>query len=239
MQRLTYCFCAASLLAAAACGSDDNVDKSDITDEEYDDVATSLASTTRPSNAGGSGEIGAMVDATVLARGGVLPGFTLGGTAWVGDKLGMSYRYELDCEDSAGNDLPSCGPAFLMIDLERSGAWSITGLNSNLATFDGSGHMEYDSRIERQNGDVATYDLEYDADYSAIVVARDSSWPSSGEINYSLSIDRVSSTGSGDVERHFDLDAKIEFIADGHATLTIDGSRTYDLDMQTGAVVRF
>src|SRR5689334_18216810 len=84
--------CAALL---AACSSDDS-----ISDEDYDDVASALASTSRPQGGSRGGELGAMADLGILARGGAVPDFTLGGNVWLGTRRGLSYRYEVACHDS-------------------------------------------------------------------------------------------------------------------------------------------
>lgn len=253
MKSLLYCaFGTAALLAA--CSTDDGVQ---ISDEEYDDIASSVASTTSQRSTGGGGELGAMGDVTVLARGGILPGFAIAeADVWVGEHLGVTYRYDFECRDRNGKIVLGCGAStdradvliswtgslelpLLTIDLERDGRWIVGGLSSNTAVVDGEGHLDVETHFEHQDrGISATYQLSYDADYDAIVFERGYPFPRSGTIEYSLDVDRTRVSAGRTDEQHFDVDAEVVFETNNHATITLDGDHRYDLDLATGVTVR-
>lgn len=246
MKPLLY----ASVVGAAlvACSSDDS-----ISDEDYDDVASSLASTIRPQGGTRGGELGAMVDLGILARGGAVPGFSLGGNTWLGNRLGLAYRYELACHDTEDRSQFLCNDEtdvayvdvvlsgtlelpFLHLQLDRMGDWLIRGLTTDVATLDGSGLVQLDTRVERA-GTTTTYELTYDADYRGIALARGEAWPRQGSIEYAIEVHRTRTTGGDTATRHYALDARLELAAGDQAMLAIDGSRRYHLDLETGEIV--
>jgi hypothetical protein len=239
--------CAAALVAA--CSSDDT-----ISDEDYDDVASALASTNRPQGGSRGGELGAMVDLGILARGGAVPGFSLSGNAWLGNRLGLSYRYELACHDTEDRSQLVCNDEtdvayvdvvlsgmldlpFLHLQLDRMGDWTVTGLTTNAASLDGSGLMQLETRVERTDT-TAMYELTYGADYRGITLARGEAWPRAGSIEYAIEVERTRTTSGTTDTRHFTLDARLNLAAGGRAMLTLDGSQHYQLELDSGVVAR-
>src|ERR1700729_4366209 len=108
MKTLALASALASALAFVPSCTTDNKD-SNITQDEYDDVAQSVGSST--ATGGGGGDAGAMADVVVIARGDMPLGFTVNGSGSVtGSHLGLSYSYMLTCDDAQGTVLSVCGP---------------------------------------------------------------------------------------------------------------------------------
>ena len=135
------------VLSFAACTS-----SSTPTRAQYDDTAQAIASTTATS--GGGGDVGSMADSVTIAQGAMPTGFTLMGNGhFQGTRLGLDYSYAIVCKTAAGA-INACGPltdsasvdvawsgdlatANVDASVMRSGSWSITGLQSDTATFSG------------------------------------------------------------------------------------------------------
>jgi len=246
-----FACCAAVVFAAAACAADDRVP---ISDEEAHDLAMSLASTLRPP--GGGGELGAMLDVAVIARGGTPTGFApdADGTM-AGQHLGLAYRYQLACRDAHNRTLPACDartdnadvvvswqgildlPALVMV-IERDGAWILNDITPARLRLDGDGTMTYESRVVQRDGSTATYQLAYEASHRAIMLAPDDDWPHAGTIRYALTATRSRDGGAPAQTRELTVRAELRFVAGGIATIALDGARTYRVDLATGAVER-
>lgn len=245
MKHLASCL----LALIPACASNDAVH---ISDEEYDDAALSIGSTTAAH--GGGGEIGAMADVMLLASGTMPLGF-LGGTdgLYHGEHLGLRYDYELACVDAGGHRLASCGHTtdrarvhvtwkgrlelpFLMIAVEREGDWTIRDLTTDAPILDGDGHMTYDTAVDYpERGARTTYHFAYDARYEQVHYAEGRI---AGTTRDTVVAERTRTTGNRTDTRSFELGAVITFAANGHAVIDLDGTRRYDLDVTSGAVVR-
>jgi hypothetical protein len=195
-----------------------------------------------------------MVDLGILARGGAVPGFSLGGNAWLGNRLGMAYRYEVACHDGEDRTQLVCNDetdiAYVHVELSGTvelprlhlqlgceGDWTIYGLTANAATLHGSGLVQLESRVERPDGTV-TFELTYGADYRGIELARGEAWPRDGSIAYALEIRRTGAAGGTADTRDFALDARLDLGPSGHAMLTLDGAQHYRIELETGEVAR-
>src|SRR5687767_2799807 len=74
-------------------------------DEDYDDVASSIGALT-------ASDAPAMDDSMTAAEGQEISGLTSEGSGtWSGERLGLSYRYELTCMDAGGEVMALCGDA--------------------------------------------------------------------------------------------------------------------------------
>jgi hypothetical protein len=248
MTGLAYWFAPLTLVACAGSGTATVT----TTDAEYDSTAQAIASSSRPS--GGGGELDAMIDVTVLARGGLVPGFSFDADGRFHGRHGsFDISVAVACRNADGDSQLLCD-AFtdeadvdvswsgslhlpnLDITLSREGHWKASALTTSVARLDGDGQTDYDGRLNA-NGVVTTDALDSDADFDAVLIPRDGRAPTSGTIRYSLDVERTR-TGNGlDEERHLEIDAVLTFAADGHATLVLDGRRRYDLDLATGVVV--
>jgi hypothetical protein len=219
-----------------ACASDDGMQA--ITDQQYDDLARHIGATT--ANPSG-GEVGSMQDAIDLSIG-VLPrGISATGTGHFGGaRAGVTFDYAITCQDVRGNPLPACGaytdradvqvtwagaltlPA-LSADVSRHGHWVLANLTTDQPRLGGDGSFTFDSQIRS-----TAYHLAYTAHYDDVVF--EAHVPVSGQIHYAID-------ASGP-EGMFDVDAVITFTGDGHASLVLDGDRTYLIDLATGVVIK-
>lgn len=248
MTRLAYWF---APLTLAACAGSGTVTVT-TSDAEYDSTAQAIASSSRPS--GGGGELDAMIDVTVLARGGLLPGFILGGDGRFHGRHGsFDISLAVTCRNAAGDEQLVCDALTdeaavdvswsgalhlpnLDITIAREGHWAASALTTTVARIDGDGHTDYDGRLTA-NGVTTTDALTSDADFDGVLIPRDGRAPTGGTIRYSLDVERTR-TGNGiDEDRHFEIDAVLTFTGNGHATLVLDDHRHYDLDLATGVVV--
>jgi hypothetical protein len=235
-----------SLSACAGSSSDQP------TDADYDDVAKSVGSVVA---ANGGGEVATIEDAASISVGALPIDLSLEASGEVrGSRFGLTYSYMFECSDSLGNSLDVCDestdtadvdmawsgeiviPNELTASVERSGQWTMTNIQSGTASIDGVSSFDFDASFDGDDVD-RRYHFSYSAEYDHIVVEMTPSRLVSGTIRYDISADRfVSVDGGDDIDVSFDIDAVLTFDADGNATLVLDGTRTYDVDVATGHV---
>ncbi len=237
-----------SLVSSVACSTTND---HTATQDELDDVAQQMASTTAPG--GGGGEVGSMSDSMTLALGGSLPGFTLAGSGMLtGTHGGLTYSYGITCKDASGATLPACSSLTNSADVDlmwsgtlalpnftasvtRNGNWSLIGLQTSQATISGNGSFTFDASVTSIfRASTSTYHLSYDAMYDAVLIDTATKLAVGGDVKYT--IDGQHTTGGATSQ--FSIDADLAFHADGTATLTLDGSHEYTLDLSTGVVVK-
>jgi hypothetical protein len=247
MNRITLMTLALSIPACAA--------KNTPTPEQYDDTAQAIASTTATS--GGGGDASSMSDSVTIALGTMPQGFSLTGDGhFHGTRLGVDYNYAITCKSVAGVAGP-CGPATDQATVEvawsgtldtpsvnagvtRNGSWSITGLQSDTATFAGDSTFSFDATLHSifRPGATATYSFDASASYRAIQIATQSHQVIGGSASFDVAA-RATVTGAGgnSSDKSFDVHAEITFHADHTADLVLDATRHYSLNLTTGAVV--
>jgi hypothetical protein len=246
-MRSLALLCSTLALGAMACSSSDDTgdDTGAITQEEYDDVARSIGSSMATPSDGG--EVGAMADVAILAYGDLPLGFTLDvNGVFRGNHFGLDYSYALTCWD-VGGALVACDettdraevdlhwggalqfPGFTA-SVDRDGAWTLLGLQSDTITVGGDGSFAFDMSVDR--GPQIDYALDYDAAYDVDLDAA-SLLPVGGTISYGISAQK---SVDGVAVNAFTVDADVTFDANG-ATLTLDGAFRYDVDLATGVVV--
>jgi hypothetical protein len=250
MKHMALLLVSSSLLFAGACSDDDDGGSGDITREEYDDLARSVGSST----ASGGGDAGAMADVVVIASGDLPFGFTVDLDGHVtGDIGGLSYDFSLTCRDLTDLILPECDATTDRADVElawsgqldlpnfsssvtREGSWSVIDLQSDVATFNGDGSFAYHATITApETQSTVDYALDYAAAYDDVLIETDSLVAVGGTIHYDIAAEK-----QVDVEttRSFSVSADVTIHADGTATLLLDGTYEYTLDLATGAVAR-
>ncbi|MEZ4365230.1 MAG: hypothetical protein R2939_02945 [Kofleriaceae bacterium] len=236
------------LMAGAGCDDGDEP-----TTEDYDDVAQALGSSAADGD--GGGEAGSLRAAVELSTGDMPLGFTLAADgSIVGDHLGVTYSFELTCEDADGDTLALCGSDTAAADVElawsgqldlpnvdasveRTGSWRLTDLDGAIAHVDGESSFNYDLELRSTFRPVTrTYMLDYAASYDAVAVADDGTLVG-GSISYAVDAERTVDGTNRDVEASFSIDATLTFDGDGTGTLVLDGSHTYQVDLQTGATL--
>lgn len=234
--------------AATGCASNDGIE---VSHEEYDDLAMSLASTAH--TGGGGGELGAMADVMTLASGGQVEGFTIADDGMIrGQHQGLHYEYELACWDAAGGRLATCDPSteradvrvawsgmldtpLLAMAIERHGAWSLSDLRTGTTLLFGDGHMAYESSIANPDrGETTTYTLASDPTYDSIAITNA---PMGGTMHYAVDVAHMHATENRVDTRHFLIEANIE-VRPGHVAIDLDSTHFYDVDLSTGVVVR-
>lgn len=232
--------------SAGACAQ-----QSELSDEDYDDIAMGVGALV--ATPGGGGEAGAMDDAVRVAREGRAG--LVAGSVEVVVRAGLSYEYNVDCFDAAGNALETCDentdsaevsvtwsgdldtPSY-DASIDRVGEWSITGLQSATATLEGSGSFEVSSEFRAMYRDVIrSMRLSYDAEYDSVLIDTERRRAVGGRIRYAVRGERFVRRGSNERDIEFSVDAEVTFQADGSATLTLDGSHSYRIDAATGLVV--
>lgn len=237
-------------LSFTACAS-----KNTPTPEQYDDTAQAIASTT--ATGGGGGDVSSMSDSVTIAQGAMPTGFTLSGDGhFRGTRLGVDYSYAITCKTATGA-VGLCGPATDQASVQvawsgtldttnvnasvtRNGSWSITGLLSDTATFNGDSTFSFDATLHSvfRPGVTATYSFDASASYDAIKIATAQRQVIGGTASFDLAAHAtVTGAGSNNVDKSFDVHAEITFHADHTADLVLDASRHYSLNLTTGAVV--
>ncbi|HZO12090.1 MAG TPA: hypothetical protein VFB62_02495 [Polyangiaceae bacterium] len=222
------------------------------TEEDYDDVATAVGALV--SNESG-GEVGSMDDAAAVATGETPSGLTSEGSgSYQGARLGLSYSYQVTCKDVSGNTLESCDGATesanLVVDwggsldlarydatIARTGDWTLSGLQSEVAQFDGHGTFDVETHFTSLFRDVErSFLLDYDAQYDAVRWNRITKIPQAGSITYDVHAVRTKTRGSRESERELDVQVIVAFDESGTADISIDRERHYSLELLSGQI---
>jgi hypothetical protein len=249
MNRITWILLGSSLVACSSSSSPP-------TPEQYDDTAQAIASATAPS--GGGGDVASMTDTVTISLGAMPSGFSLMGNGhFHGNRLGLDYDYAITCKNLAGT-AGLCGPTTDQASVDvswsgnldtdnvdasvsRDGSWSVTGLQSDTATFSGESSFSFDATLQSifRPGVTATYTFDASASYKAIHISTQQRQIIDGSASFDLSAHhQVTGAGASNVDASFDVHAEITFHADRTADLVLDGSQHYSLDLSTGGVAR-
>jgi hypothetical protein len=232
----------AAALGGVGCSSSDS--KGTPTSSDYDDVAQSTAAIV--ATPGGGGEIGSMSDSATLALGTTPADVTLSASgSYSGVHSGVTYSFTLTCTDAAGLTLPHCGPTTndaqasvswsgdlsvpdYTATVNRSGSWTLSGVQTGTATFSGSGNLTFASQFASAFRDEqASTNLSYSATYDALTYNETTHLVTGGSVSYTINGAASASSTSGAAGGSFTIDAVLTFASNGTATLTLDGSHTY------------
>jgi hypothetical protein len=199
-----------------------------------------------------------MADSVSLALGVVPSGISATASgSFQGSHLGVTYNYSLTCKNAAGV-VGLCGPTTdqatvniswsgnltstnVDASVTRSGNWTITGLQSSTATFSGDSDFMFDATLRSifRPGVTATYSFDANASYNAVRISTQDRKVIDGSASFDLTAHHtVTGAGAGNVNASFDVQAEITFHADHTATLVLDGTQHYSLNLDTGIVVR-
>jgi hypothetical protein len=121
--------------------------------------------------------------------------------------------------------------------ISRTGDWEVSGLQSDVAVFDGEGTFDVDAEWVTLFGARKSYMLDYDAQYSSIAVRTSDRVVMSGEARWDVHAMRTRERGLRSAEAEYQIEAILTF-DNGTAVLTLDGSRRYQVNVQTGSVTR-
>jgi hypothetical protein len=252
MKRMTQITSLVTLLGAttAACSSSHQP-----TREEYDDTAQAIASTT--ATGGGGGDVASMSDSVTIALGTMPAGFSLSGSGqFRGSRLGVDYSYSIACENLAGAPLTLCDRTtneatvdvawsgnldtqYVDASVTRSGTWTVTGLQTDTATFAGDSTFSFDATVHSifRPGVTATYAFDASASYDAVRISTQQRQVVDGSASFDISARHTVTGGRNDVDASFDVRAEITFHA-GTADLVLDGTQRYTINLASGLVVR-
>lgn len=225
--------------------------KDTVDDETYDDVAVAVGSLVANDS---GGEVGSMNESVALSGGQEISAFVAAAKRQV-VRAGLSYEYDLTCFDAAGTEQAACDAATTdsadvsvtwsgSLDLprydssiNRTGQWSLSGLLGDITSLNGTGTFAIDSSFEAMYRPVTrTLSLDYQAEYDEVQIDRANERIVGGTIHYSIEGQRDVQRGERTREGSFSIDAVVTFDGTGVATVTLDGSRTYTVNLGTGAV---
>ena len=257
MKRISLLTWSAALgagLFTTACSSDS---KTKPTAEEYDDTAQAIATATSPSNNGASsgGDVASMSATVDLSLGVTPPNISLMGNGhFHGTMLGLDYDFSLTCKAAGGATAP-CGPAtdaatadvtwsgnlsssVVSADVNRTGSWTVSGLQSNTASFSGDSTFSFDMTIHSifRPGAQATYNFDASANYNAVLIDTTDGATIGGSAAFSVTAHHMVSGTNHDVDATFDVAAQLTFHDNDTADLTLDGNVHYTIDLNTGVV---
>jgi hypothetical protein len=247
-RSLMLVLCVASL--GAACSGTDTPAESD-----YDDVAQALGSVTATES--GGGEVGSLIDASVIATGSAADGIALHASgSFSGNRLGLTYDYDVSCADISGAPLLPCtsasdsadvtvkwsgelATAALNATVSRAGELALKDIQSGTVSISGHSSLQLDARFDAPLRDATrTYHLSYEAEFQDLRVQRTPARMLGGSIRYALEVERTASNRARESSANFEIEAELVFGADGSAQLTLDGSRHYSIDPHTGVVAK-
>jgi hypothetical protein len=241
-------FLATSVLALAMTGCGEKSDQP--TQQDYNDVASSVGALV----AGGGGELASIEDSVGTATGEIPFGFTSNGSGQIeGERGGLRFLYEVSCTDADGVTMAACDSTtdsasllvewsgnyegdFWQFEISRTGEWSVTGLQSDVAVFSGEGTFDVSSASQSLDGQrsrsfelsyAGSYDIHWDIAAQRVI---------EGSIAYDVHAERHADGPAAEADAVFDIDAEITFDGTGAARLVLDGSHSYDLDLTTGVV---
>jgi hypothetical protein len=229
-------------VAPAGCSSGSSTP----TANDYDDVAQSMSALVGTSSSGG--EIHSMSDTVSLALG-VTPGaLSLNAQgAFGGASGGVNYSYTVTCANATGASLSHCGGATssahaavswsgnltmpgVTASVNRTGDYSVSGLQSGHITFDGAGSFSYHGEIQSLfRPEQATSSLSFDAKYAGLTYDATLGHVTGGTITYTVDASLQASSSTSHGGGSFVIDAAVVFAPDGSATITLDGAHVYNV----------
>lgn len=235
--------------SGAACSDDDHDDNP--TAADYDQIATSMGALVSGQD---HGEVTAMSDSVAFARGEGDPIFTVdAGGSFIGDRLGFSFSYKVSCKDAGGATV-ACGDDAaeahitaawdgtwdgdsLDVTSSLDADWTLRDLNASIVTLDGSSDASADIDFVTDTS-ARHWAVSYSADYDAVGFRASDKKPVSGAATFSIVVDRTVDGDSSESDLHADVAGSVTFDANGDAIMTLDGTHSYRLNVQTGAVAR-
>lgn len=242
-----------SLTLGATLGACQAQSDDELSDEDYDDIAAAMSGLLGTSS--GGGEVGSMADASAMANSGALANAEGDSGVEIVVRAGLSYEYRIDCFDITGGLLDLCSEltdsADVSVDwrgeldtpryqssIQRTGSWSLTGLQSGTAELSGTGSFDIESSFMAIYRDTErTLDLSYDAEYEGVQIDTSSHTVVGGTVRYSVQGSRLTERGDRNRDGNFSVDAEVTFNADSTATLLIDRARSYEVNLDSGEVI--
>jgi hypothetical protein len=240
-----------SALTLGACSSSKQASP-----EEYDDTAQAIGGTV--ATGGGGGDVASMTDSVKIALGAMPGGFAVTADGHIqGSRLGLDYSYAITCKNLTGTTLTTCDPTTNQAQVDvawsgnldtpnldaavtRNGTWSVTGLQTDTATFSGDSTFSFDATLTSifRPGVTATYEFDATASYQAIRVATADHRVIDGAATFDVTAHHTVTGSRRDVDASFEVHAELTLHTDHTAQLVLDGTRHYSISLETGLVVR-
>lgn len=217
-------------------------------EQDYDDLAQTLAGIVR------APQLAAMQDGVTLGYSAALPGFTTVQPGEVaGTREGVSYDYMFHCEDLGHIDNFDCGPASdhihvyatidgpWMIDqlafssVKLTTRWTIREIYLNKPQVEGTAQLVTSSSLSTTG---TKLDLTVDClSFDHVRLDPVPTLPFAGGVTYMITAHRERATATPP-SRDFTASAAITFAAGARATIALDGTHTYSLNLANGTVSR-
>lgn len=230
------------VIADAAGASDAAIDP---IQQDYDDLAMTLVDAIR------STQLQALQDGINTAYGGgQLPGFTeIQPGELVGTRGDVRYDYMFHCEDQLAHDNYTCGPAsnhihwmatisgpaaidqLTFAEYKLSSHWTIRNIYLNKPTVEDTDTLRLDATLAT---DGTRFQLTANGTFDHVLLDPQPTEPFGGGISYAVTVTR---TRAGQ-QRSYTATAVITFTGPGVGTVVLDGTNTYNIDMNTGSVSR-
>ena len=248
-------------LAIGACSSSSSTTPA--TSADYDDAAQTIATSTATTSGSTvqAGEVLAMADSVSLALGRLPLGFLRSGDGRIhGNRMGIDHNFTITCKDAAGATLAQCDKTTdsatvevqfsgdiktpnLTASVDRHGTWTITGLQSATATLNGDSSFSLDTSLMSifHQGVTSAFTLDATASYDAITISTADREVTGGKATFDLKTHRTvtgTDMGSHDVDKTVEIHADLTFNGNGTATLVLDGTHTFTINLKTGRVNR-
>lgn len=224
------------------------------TPEEADDAAQAIGLMV---SGGGGGDVTAMIDAVQIARGSTPRGLRQMPDGHVhGHRVNVDFSYMVVCKNAAGAVLMPCDRTTneAMVDIawsgsvstpsfdammNRVGTWVLSGLLSEVATFSGASTFSSSATLRPsfRSGVTKTYEFDTAAAYDAIEIIVADPRPIGGFAIFDVSARHTVAGTAHDIDASFTVHAELTFFADHTATLVIDGTRHYRIDLDTGRII--
>lgn len=230
-------------------------DSDSLSAEDYDDIAVAMGSlVANPSG----GDIGSIEDSLDVTSGTAPQAKAVeGASAEVSFvRNGLTYEYLADCFDADATTPSACSEATTdtaavavawtgNLDLPRykatitrSGEWTFSDLQSGTTVLNGQGNFDIESSFEAIYRPVTKeLALSYQADYDDVTIDQATRQVTSGLVTYEISGSRSVTRGDNTRDGAFSLVAEVEFDGAGNASLLLDGSRSYVINLANGTVI--
>jgi hypothetical protein len=237
-------FFACVAVAAASGGLGCSSGSSTPTSSQYDDVAQSTAAILIQT--GGGGEMGSMSESASIAIGATPSGVTVDASGSLDCvHAGVTYTFQVSCTDVHGAALAHCGPTTndaqasvawsgnlsltgFNAAVNRSGNWTLTGVQTSTATFNGTGTFNFNAQFQSAfRNEMVSANLSYSGTYNAITYDTALHHATGGSAHYTIDGSHAASSTGGTSNGSFAVDALVTFAADGSAKLTLDATHQY------------
>ena len=167
-----------------------------------------------------------------------------------GAQWGLSFSYDVTCMNADGDEI-TCGAdtdsahvvaswsgswdgTWLDADTAWEADWELTGLQGDTWVLNGSSSVDWSASWDNpHNGAHREWSVQASAAADDLTFAASARRPVGGTASYYLQIDRVGEGPNGEAQGNLTVDADVTF-SDSGATLVLDGSRDYSLNVTTG-----